>query len=63
MGIYIRPSRFLKFRITKRGVRTAVGPRWLRFHFGAGGEGVSTGAGPVSIYKKIRHRKERRGRA
>lgn len=59
MGLYIRPSRFLKFRITKRGVRTAVGPRWLRFHFGAGGDGVSTGAGPVSYYRPIRRRRRR----
>ena len=39
MGIYIRPSRFLKVRITKRGVRWAVGPRAARLHTGAGGGG------------------------
>lgn len=31
MGIYIRPFRFLKIRISKRGARVGVGPRWLRF--------------------------------
>jgi hypothetical protein len=33
MGIYIRPSRFLRVRVTRRGVRWAIGPRWLRLHF------------------------------
>ncbi len=59
MGIYIRPSRFLKVRVTRRGVRAAIGPRWLRAHFGAGGTGVSTGAGPVSWYRPIRRRRTR----
>jgi hypothetical protein len=57
MGIYIRPSRLLKFRITRRGVRTAIGPRWLRYHFGPGGKGVSTGAGPFTYYRPIRRRR------
>ncbi|HEX2317401.1 MAG TPA: hypothetical protein VHJ18_00295 [Streptosporangiaceae bacterium] len=28
-------------------------PRLFRFHIGAGGSGISTGAGPVSYYKPI----------
>jgi hypothetical protein len=27
MGIYIRPSRFFKIRVTRRGLRWAIGPR------------------------------------
>ena len=57
MGIYIRPSRFLKIRVTQRGTRVGVGPRWLRFWAGAGGRGVSTGAGPVSWYKPLGRRR------
>jgi hypothetical protein len=60
MGIYIRPSRFLKIRVTRRGARVGIGPRWLRFHVGAGGPGVSTGAGPVSVYRPLRRRRRRR---
>ncbi len=37
MGLYTRPSRFLKVRLTRRGARWAIGPRWLRLHVGAGG--------------------------
>ncbi len=59
MGIYIRPSRFLKLRITRRGVRWAAGPRAARLHAGAGGTGVSTGAGPVSWYRPLRRRRRR----
>ena len=48
MGIYVRPSRFLKVRITRRGARWSIRPRAARLHIGAGGPGVSTGAGPFS---------------
>ncbi len=58
-GICIRPSRFLRVRITRRGVRWAVGPRAARLHFGAGGPGVSTGAGRVSAYRGLRRRPRR----
>jgi hypothetical protein len=45
MGLYLRPSRFLKVRITWPGARWAIGPRAARLHVGADGTGVSTGAG------------------
>ena len=63
MGLYIGP-RWLGIRITKRGVRASAGPRIFRVHTGAGGSGISTGAGPVSYYQPLRRRKGgRRGRA
>ena len=37
----------------------AVGPRWLRAHFGSGGTGISTGAGPVTYYRPLRRRRGR----
>ena len=49
MGIYLGPV-----RVTRRGVRVRIGPRLLRLHFGAGGPGVSTGAGPFTWYRPLR---------
>lgn len=57
MGLYIGP-----FRFTKRGVRTRIGPRLFRLHVGAGGTGISTGAGPFTYYQPIRKRGKRRAR-
>ncbi len=59
LGIYSRPSRFLKMRVTRRGMRWAIGPRAARLHAGAGGPAVSTGAGPVSAYRGLRRRRRR----
>lgn len=50
MGFYFRVAPGVKVRLTSRGVRTSLGPRAARLHVGAGGPGVSTGAGPVSYY-------------
>jgi hypothetical protein len=47
----------LRIRVSRRGVRTAIGPRWLRFHFGPGGQGVSSGAGPFTYYRPARRRR------
>jgi len=60
MSIYIRPGRFLKLRISRRGVRAGIGPRWLRFWSGGCGDGISTGAGPVTYYRPLRRRRGRR---
>lgn len=30
MGLYLRPSRLLKVRISKRRTRVGIGARWLR---------------------------------
>jgi hypothetical protein len=60
MAIYIRLAPGIKIRIGKRGrTRIALGSRLLGAHFGAGGTGVSTGAGPVSLYKALRRRRRR----
>lgn len=37
----------------------SLGPRIARWHVGAGGPGVSTGAGPVSLYRGLRCRTRR----
>lgn len=55
MGIYLGP-----FRVTKRGVRVRIGPRIARLHLGAGGPGISTGAGPFTWYKPLRKRRRKR---
>jgi hypothetical protein len=59
MGIYIRLAPGVKIRLSRRGVRWAVGPRAARLHLGAGGPGVSTGAGPFSAYRGPRRRRRR----
>jgi hypothetical protein len=59
MSIYIRLAPGLKIRLGKRGVRWGIGPRAARLHVGAGGSGVSTGAGPFSLYKALRRRRRR----
>lgn len=47
-------------RVSSRGVRTSVGPRMARVHFGAGGTGLSTGAGPVTAYTSLSSGRRRR---
>jgi hypothetical protein len=54
MGIFFGP-----LRVSKRGVRVRVGPRILRLHTGAGGAGISTGAGPFTAYAPLSGRKRR----
>jgi hypothetical protein len=48
----------VRVRLDRRGHRRwSVGPRLFRLHSGAGGSGISTGAGPVSWYKPLRRRR------
>lgn len=64
MGFYFKVAPGVRVRLTGRGVRTSVGPRAARLHFGAGGLGVSTGVGPVSYYARVGGRSpSRRGPA
>jgi hypothetical protein len=59
MGIYLRLLPGVKVRGTRRGVRWAIGPQAARLHMGAGGRGVSTGAGPFSAYRGLPRRRRR----
>ena len=49
-------------KASHHGLRAGVGPRILRVHAGAGRAGVSSGAGPISLYKGF-GRPKRKGRA
>lgn len=62
MGMYLRIAPGVKVRLTRRGVRWGLGPRMARLHVGAGGAGVSTGAGPFSYYKPVGRKHKRRTR-
>lgn len=54
-------GRFLSFRVapgirlsaSSRGLRAHVGPRFARIHVGGGRPGVSTGAGPLTVYESL----------
>jgi hypothetical protein len=42
--------------VSKRGVRTSIGPRAARMHVGGGYRtGLSTGAGPFTLYQSVGH--------
>jgi hypothetical protein len=43
----------VRVRASSRGLRTSVGPRAARVHFGSGRTGFSTGAGPVGYYTSV----------
>ncbi len=59
MGVYFRLLPGVKVRLTRRGVRWGIGPRAARVHFGAGGRGISTGAGPFTWFRPLRRRSRR----
>src|SRR5437868_732064 len=61
MGLYFQVAPGLKLRLTKSGVRAGVGPRAARLWVGAGGPGVSSGAGPFTMYQGLGGRSRRRG--
>lgn len=50
MGFSIKLAPGVRVRASSRGVRTSVGPRAARVHFGTGRTGFSSGAGPISFY-------------
>jgi hypothetical protein len=54
MGFSIKLAPGVRVRASSRGLRTSVGPRAARVHFGAGRTGFSSGAGPVSFYTSTR---------
>jgi hypothetical protein len=49
----------IRIRWSRRGVRVGIGPRFARVHVGSGRPGISTGAGPVTLYRSTRRRKRR----
>ena len=53
MSVLLRLLRGAKVRFGRRGVRWPLGPRKARLHVGGGYlSGVSTGAGPFTMYRK-----------
>ncbi len=53
----------VRIRVTKHGLRTSLGPRAARVHVGGGYRaGVSTGAGPVTLYHGVGTSKRGRSR-
>lgn len=53
MGFSFKVAPGVRIRANSRGLRTSVGPRAARVHFGAGRPGISTGAGPVTLYHSM----------
>lgn len=53
MGFGFRIAPGLRVRVSSRGVRTSIGPRAARVHVGSGRTGLSTGAGPVTLYQSL----------
>jgi hypothetical protein len=47
MGFSFKVAPGVRIRASSRGIRTSVGPRAARVHFGSGRTGFSSGAGPV----------------
>ena len=48
MGFGVRIMPGVRVRVSRRGIRTSIGPRIARVHVGAGRTGFSTGMGPFS---------------
>ncbi|MEH0938700.1 DUF4236 domain-containing protein [Micromonospora psammae] len=53
MGFSIKLAPGVRIRASSRGIRTSVGPRAARVHFGAGSTGFSSGVGPVGFYTSL----------
>ncbi|WP_328534790.1 DUF4236 domain-containing protein [Micromonospora zamorensis] len=53
MGFSIKLAPGVRIRAFSRGIRTSVGPRAARVHFGAGSTGISSGVGPVGFYTSL----------
>lgn len=61
--MYFKLAPGVRVRVTSHGVRTSVGPRAARVHVGGGYRaGVSTGAGPVTLYHSVGGTRRRRPR-
>jgi hypothetical protein len=62
MGVYFRVAPGVRVKVTSRGVRTSLGPRAARVHVGGYRPGISTGAGPLTLYHGIGGSNRRRPR-
>lgn len=60
MGFRVKVLPGVRVRVSRRGVRTSLGPRVARVHVGGGRTAVSTGFGPVGAYGAIGRKKRRR---
>ena len=49
----IRVAPGIRLSTTSRGLRAHMGPRGMRLHVGGGRSGVSTGAGPFTVYESL----------
>ncbi len=56
----VRLAPGLRVSASSRGLRAHVGPRSARLHVGGGRTGVSTGAGPFTVYESVGGRRGRR---
>jgi hypothetical protein len=52
MGFSFKVAPGVRVRASSRGIRTSVGPRAARVHFGTGRTAFSSGAGPVTFYTR-----------
>src|SRR5438309_2076678 len=50
----------VRIRASRRGLRASIGPRAARVHVGGGRTGVSTGAGPFTLYSSVGSRRRAR---
>ncbi|NJP31023.1 DUF4236 domain-containing protein [Micromonospora thermarum] len=53
MGFSIKLAPGVRIRASSRGIRTSIGPRAARVHFGGGRTGISSGVGPVGFYTSL----------
>jgi len=53
MGFGVRIMPGVRVRVSRRGIRTSIGPRIARVHVGAGRTGFSTGMGPFSYSTSV----------
>lgn len=62
LGVSFRIAPGVRVRASSRGLRASIGPRAARLHVGGGRTGISTGAGPVTVYAAVGGAGRRRGR-
>ncbi|MFI6325528.1 DUF4236 domain-containing protein [Nonomuraea sp. NPDC050556] len=53
MGFSFRIAPGIRISASSRGMRASLGPRIARVHVGAGRTGLSTGAGPITLYSSL----------